>query len=298
MERNLLMLRSSYTFRSEEQASILLFDSIGWEQAEAPVYSFNGQTRPETNNVIFQYTLSGEGRIEIDGMVHRLTRGSAFLVTIPSMHKYYYPEAGTEPWEFIWLNVRGPLAIPLWDQLIAHSGPVIQLPQESVPIDLLWSIFKDVQVHEERDLHVITAKVFQWILSMEKHLKKPNLLSTSIKNEKLLTAIQFMKDNLPDNNLSLDDVAAHLEVSKHHLCRLFQKNIHLSPFEFLRRRRIESAASKLKTTDLPISQIATETGFDNASYFGKVFRSYFGVSPLAYRQQDLEFLAKHVFFEN
>jgi AraC-like DNA-binding protein len=292
------MLRSSYTIRSEEQASMLLFDSIGWEQADTPLYSFSGQTRPETSNVIFQYTLSGEGRIEIDGVAHTLTKGKAFLVTIPSMHRYYYPDNGTEPWEFIWLNVRGPLAISLWNQLTAHCGPIVELPQESGPIDLLWSIYTDIQVHEERDLHALTAKVFQWILSTDKYLKKPNLLTSHIKNEKLHIAIQFMKDNLHDNNLSLDNVAAHIGVSKHHLCRLFQKNINLSPFEYLRRRRIELSASKLKTTDLTINQIAIDTGFDNASYFGKVFRSYFGVSPLSYRQQDLEFLAKHVFFEN
>lgn len=43
------------------------------------------------------------------------------------------------------------------------------------------------------------------------------------KNDKLHAAIQFMKDDLHNNNLSLDDVAAHVGVSKHHLCRLFQK---------------------------------------------------------------------------
>lgn len=58
---------------------------------------------------------------------------------------------------------------------------------------------------------------------MEKYLKKPNLLTTYIKNDKLHAAIQFMKDDLHNNNLSLDDVAAHVGVSKHHLCRLFQK---------------------------------------------------------------------------
>lgn len=292
------MQRSSYTIRSEEQASMLLFDSIGWEQVETPAYSFNGQNRTERSCVIFQYTLSGEGRIEIDGIVHRLTKGKAFLVTVPSIHRYYYPEEGTEPWEFIWLNARGPLAISLWNQLTSHGGPIIELPQESVSMDLLWNMFKDIQVHEERDLHLLTGKMFQWILSMEKYLKKPNMITTYIKNDKLHAAIQYMKKDLHNNNLSLDDVAAHVGISKHHLCRLFQKNINLSPFEYLRRRRIELAASMLKTTDQTIYQIALDTGFDNASYFGKVFRSYFGVSPSTYREKDLEFLAKHVFFEN
>lgn len=289
------MFRSSYSIRSEE-ATMLLFDSMGWELIQSPAYSFDGQTRSETSNVIFQYTLSGEGRIEVDGSVHRLTKDNAFLVTLPSMHKYYYPEEGTEPWEFLWLNVRGPLAIPLWNQLIAHCGPIVQLPQESSPIRLLWSMFEDIQVHEERNLHALSAKAFQWILSLDSLLKKPNMLTDHIKNEKLHTAVQFMKNNL-HMNLSLDDVADHIGISKHHLCRLFQKNLNLSPFEYLRRRRIEAAAAKLKTTDLTINQIAVETGFDNASYFGKVFRSYLGVNPLAYRQQDVEFSAKHVFFE-
>lgn len=292
------MQRSSYTFRSEEQPSMLLFDSIGWEEITSSAYSFNGQYRSEGSCVIFQYTLSGEGRIEIDGVTHKLSKGKAFLVTVPSIHRYFYPVEGIEPWDVLWLNLQGPLAISLWNQLAAHGGPIVELPQESIPMNLLWSIFNDIQVHEVRDLHLLTGKVFQWILSMEKSLKKPNVISTHLKNDKLLPAIEFMKSNLHNNHLSLDDIATHVGVSKHHLCRLFQKNLNLSPFEYLKRRRIELAASKLKTTEYSINQIATETGFDNASYFGKVFRSYFGVTPSTYREQNLEFITKHVFFEN
>lgn len=250
------------------------------------------RSKASSFNILF---LSGEGRIEIDGTVHKLTKGNAFLVEVPGLHKYFYPDDGIEPWEFIWLNIRGPLSLITWNQLTRNSSTIVNLPMDAVPVQLLWNIFEDIQVHKERNLQLLTAKSFHWLLSIEGFLKNPGL-EHSIKNEKLQAAMKFMKEHY-HLNLSLDDIAAHIGISKHHLCRLFKKNINITPFEYLRRRRIEAAAAKLKTTELPINVIAVETGFDNASYFGKVFHSYFGVSPLVYRKQDTDFHAKHVFFE-
>ena len=236
------MLRSSYSFRSEE-ASMLLFDSIGWELM-SPAYSFDGQNRTETHNVIFQYTLSGEGPIEVDGAIHRLTKGKAFLVTSQYtqilLSGRRYRALGSSM-----AQCTGPFSDFTMESTTAHCRPIIQLPQESPPFRLLWSISQDIQVHEERNLHPFTAKTFQWILSMDNFMKRPHILTDHIKNDKLHAAIQFMKDDL-HTNLSLDDVADHVGVSKHHLCRLFQKNINLSPFEYLRRRRIELLLLSLK----------------------------------------------------
>lgn len=294
--RSIELFPSSYSFRSKEKASMLLLDSIGWETVHTPDYAFSGLSRPETS-LIFQYTISGEGRIEIDGTVHRIPSGSAFLVEVPGIHNYYYPEDGVEPWEFVWLNLSGPMALLASKQLAQYSGSLLHLPEDAPPIQLLWSIFEDIQKHEERNLQLLTAKTLHWLLSLEGFLKNPNMENIN-RNKKLLAAIAFMKDHYHLVDLSLDDISAHVGISKHHLCRMFKRNMNITPFEYLRRRRIEAAAAKLKTTELTINEISVETGFDNASYFGKVFNSYFGVSPLAYRKQDMNFYAQHIFFES
>jgi AraC-like DNA-binding protein len=56
--------------------------------------------------------------------------------------------------------------------------------------------------------------------------------------------------------------------------------------EILNQYRSDRAAQSLLMTDLPIIDVSTECGFRDQSYFGKVFRSYDGVSPGRYRKEN------------
>ncbi|KUP22529.1 helix-turn-helix domain-containing protein [Paenibacillus sp. DMB5] len=287
------MYPTSYFFQSDSKTPMLMLDSIGWESVKQP-YAFNGLTRPDTNHVIFQYTLSGEGYIKIDGKIHTLSKETAFLVEIPGSHIYYYPEKNSDPWEFIWLNVRGPLATQIWRYTLQQDGSVIHIPHDSHPISLLWNLYRSIQEQENSQLEVNT-QLFHWILVMERWLISPDKIPPG-KNERLNNAINFMKERLA-TNLSLDEVAEYVGISKHHLCRTFVKHMNITPIEYVKRRRLERAALFLKTTDWPINRIALESGFNSASYFGKVFRFYFRVSPQVYRQQELKFPSKNLLFE-
>jgi transcriptional regulator GlxA family with amidase domain len=58
----------------------------------------------------------------------------------------------------------------------------------------------------------------------------------------------------------------------------------VTPIHYLRKIRVEEAAGLLRNTGLAVEAISRQTGFDNVSYFGKVFRQYIGVSPTDYRK--------------
>ncbi|WKL02069.1 helix-turn-helix transcriptional regulator [Paenibacillus amylolyticus] len=75
--------------------------------------------------------------------------------------------------------------------------------------------------------------------------------------------------------MTLDLLASHCDINKHYLCRLFQKSEKTSPLAYLKDRRIEVAVRLLRTTELPISQIGQQCGFESPSYFGKVFPSIY-----------------------
>lgn len=290
------MYPTSYFFQTDNETSMLMLDSIGWELVDQSSYAFNGLTRPDMNHVIFQYTLSGEGHIEIDGNVHPLAKDTAFLVEVPGSHTYYYADQNTVPWEFIWLNVRGPLATQIWQQFLWMGGPVIHIPHDSYPIHLFWKLYHSIQEKEQRDLLEVNAQLFHWVLAIERWLSFPNKMPAG-KNERLNDAIKFMKERITAN-FSLDEVAEQVGISKHHLCRMFVKHMHITPIEYVKRRRIEKAALLLKTTDWPIHKVAMESGFNNSSYFGKVFRFYFCATPQEYRQQELKFPSKNFLFEH
>ena len=83
--------------------------------------------------------------------------------------------------------------------------------------------------------------------------------------------------------LNRQHLARSVGVSERYLSEIFKQEIGLSPWEVLNRFRIQRARELLKTTDASITDIAAQVGFDDPSYFGRVFNQQMGVSPKKYR---------------
>lgn len=92
-------------------------------------------------------------------------------------------------------------------------------------------------------------------------------------------------DNHFKENLTLDQLAGMVHVSKYHLSHAFQKEFQTSPISYLISRRIQESRFLLRETDLSLSQIAQILGFSSLSYFSQSFRRLEGISPLEYRRQ-------------
>jgi AraC-like DNA-binding protein len=89
----------------------------------------------------------------------------------------------------------------------------------------------------------------------------------------------------PDKNLDMDELADKCGVSKSHLCRVFKKATGQTASQYLNHVRIERACRLLAETDIPIEEIAFASGFNNASYFFRVFRKEVGKLPLEWRKK-------------
>ncbi|TWT00350.1 helix-turn-helix transcriptional regulator [Reyranella sp. CPCC 100927] len=68
-------------------------------------------------------------------------------------------------------------------------------------------------------------------------------------------------------------------VSQAHFARSFKEAFGVPPHRYLLTRRIERAAALLRDTDLPITEIAFETGWNSLGTFGRTFRDVTGESP-------------------
>jgi len=127
----------------------------------------------------------------------------------------------------------------------------------------------------------MAVRCYDWVLSMwrsaEGRAEKDRL------PEPVRLAMAYMDEHYR-RPIGLDEIARRAGVSKHHLCRLFRRHTGQTPILYLRKKRVEEAARLLRQTSLSVERIACETGFDNASYFGKVFRSLLGLSPGQFRE--------------
>ncbi|OZI32424.1 AraC family transcriptional regulator [Bordetella genomosp. 10] len=91
----------------------------------------------------------------------------------------------------------------------------------------------------------------------------------------------FIEDNL-DQPISLDDLAAIVNVSRFHFSRLFKRTVGVSAIHFVERCRILRAQSLITGTDLPLAEIALTTGFSDQSHFTRRFHRHVGCTPAAY----------------
>lgn len=87
--------------------------------------------------------------------------------------------------------------------------------------------------------------------------------------------------------ITLDDVAEHIHVSRNECCRCFKKTYRITLFEYINRYRIYQSLFLLTRKEmdhLSISDIALSVGFNSTSYYNKWFRKYCGCTPLEYAE--------------
>jgi|GEM_PF-1473063 len=88
--------------------------------------------------------------------------------------------------------------------------------------------------------------------------------------------------------ISLEQIAAHLYLSRGHLCRTFKTEMGLSINQYITQQRLDRACSLLRgRSTMSISAVAKSVGYSENAYFTRLFTRHFGCSPLQFRQNHL-----------
>jgi AraC family transcriptional regulator len=85
-------------------------------------------------------------------------------------------------------------------------------------------------------------------------------------------------------DLSLDDLAGAVGLSKYHFSRRFKRRTGQSPYQFVIYERVRAARRRLRKTTQPLAQIALAVGFSSQSHLTRTFRRHVGTTPGRYRQ--------------
>ena len=96
---------------------------------------------------------------------------------------------------------------------------------------------------------------------------------------------RLVNTRMRNPNLNIDVIAAQFGIGRTNFYRKVRELMGMSPNDYLRKCRMERAAEMLRSTELPIADVCTQVGMPDAQYFSRVFKSYFGMPPSAYREQ-------------
>lgn len=87
-----------------------------------------------------------------------------------------------------------------------------------------------------------------------------------------------------DSHLTLDEIASHVYLSRSYASSLFKEQTGCGIFEYLNAVRIDRACTMLRDTGLSLAEIAQRCGFEDQSYFTRVFKKAMRLSPMQYRK--------------
>lgn len=101
-------------------------------------------------------------------------------------------------------------------------------------------------------------------------------------NLRLKQMLAYIGENYSEK-IMLKEIAASACISERECIRCFRKYMQLTPGQYLQEYRIDAAANLLMHTDLPVTEIALQCGFENSSYFSKIFKQLMHCTPKMYR---------------
>jgi AraC-like DNA-binding protein len=103
-------------------------------------------------------------------------------------------------------------------------------------------------------------------------------------HKRLGLAKDYMLANL-DKKIEVQQISKVAALSPYHFLRLFKALYKITPHQYLTQERMKLTQYLLQNSSKSIKEIAYETAYDNHSAFGRVFKSYFGVSPKMFRKK-------------
>lgn len=137
-----------------------------------------------------------------------------------------------------------------------------------------------------RDPFQITKKFFEiWEIILRQTKNNGIIDETGMDiHTKAFKAMMYFIQKEYQNQITLDDIANSGNISKSLCNRIFHKYVGDSPINYLLFFRVKKVAEYLRTTSLPLSEIAALTGFNGTSYMSEMFKKIIGEAPREYRK--------------
>ncbi|WP_298738015.1 AraC family transcriptional regulator [uncultured Chitinophaga sp.] len=163
--------------------------------------------------------------------------------------------------------------------------------EEQMMLAVFKSIQQEYQSNIDKFSHNIIISQIELLLNYTERFYERQFLTRRILNDKTLTRLEtildkyFNSDSLPGKGIpSVHDVASELNLTPNYLSSLLRVLTGKSTQDHIHHKLIEKAKEKLSATDLSISEIAYELGFEHPSSFTKLFKQKTNQTPLSFRQ--------------
>lgn len=158
--------------------------------------------------------------------------------------------------------------------------------EERQRVELIARQVMVLQEKQERgsDLEILSLLYRLWDILLQKtfRMQGESKAPLSPEEHELRVMVSYLHLHYAED-ITLNEIAGAANIGRTKCCSLFKENTNLSPMEFLNTYRLEKAREKLAMPGSRVGDTATSCGFNSLSYFTKMFRRKYGVTPKEYR---------------
>ena len=223
----------------------------------------------------FNYIVDGMGTVCCNGVTAEVQKGDIFFL-FPGVS---YSITGNELFEYMYISYTGIRAkAEMEKRNINTTNFVFKNFCEIYP---LWVLAKG---YHRDDMELISKSLLLYALARisggtENH-EKMELQREPVASLQLIE--QYVNENFTDHNLSVEQISSYFSYNKKYISTLFKKHYKVGLIEYINTLRINYACMLIARGNKSVMEIASQSGFNDPSYFAKVFRKKIGVSPSKY----------------
>jgi len=250
-----------------------------------PIWSERDHIGPNTELV---HIIRGDVLLHIRDRRYRGREGDTLVIPAGAPHRDAFAPGSV--FQVLHVMFEWPRGLPglrpgLNADLVRLPAPVKQTLKE-----LLSQVYDDFRRPEQLSARMTAASLLRALFFMldavqglrARGSRATTAVSASRGAQLIEEAKRYIRDHLHEP-VALAGIAAHLGISAFHLSHLFSQESGFTLSAYLQHERMRRAADLLADPAQRIRQVGFAVGFQDANYFGKAFRRYFGETPGSFR---------------
>ncbi|MDO5549505.1 MAG: AraC family transcriptional regulator [Eubacteriales bacterium] len=232
---------------------------------------------------VLHYILDGKGTYQVDGRTYHLHKGEGFLMQ-PNVMSSYEADS-VRPWTYIWIGFEGTKAKAILEQMGFSNHNLTYVSSVGSHLEkIVTEMLYDESNGLEQELF-LQSQLFRFLSHLSRECSTDSVaFQRNNQHYYVRAAEEFIREHYAEE-IKVQDIADHVQISRSYLTNLFQAILKTSPGDYLTHFRLTRAHEQLQITDDPIGTIANACGYRDPLVFSKAFKQMTGLTPTQFRKK-------------